>query len=75
MYNIYNGDYPTFYCSAGHYYNTQSEAGCAWTEGGAHFLALNMNSSSIYTYTDGTQWKGFDINAKESIAQNSIFYQ
>lgn len=56
MYNIYNNSFPSVNCSSGHYYNTRSEVGCAWTEGWAHFLALNMNGSPIYTYTDGTQW-------------------
>ncbi|WP_316569123.1 hypothetical protein [Neobacillus sp. YIM B06451] len=56
MYNLYGGDYPPRDCSSGHWNSGESEPGCAWTEGWAHFLSLYMNNSSVYTYTDGSTW-------------------
>ncbi|MCM3666110.1 hypothetical protein M3204_16955 [Mesobacillus subterraneus] len=56
MYNLYGGNYPPTDCSSGHWNDGESEPGCAWSEGWGHFLALYMNNSPVYTYTDGSTW-------------------
>lgn len=54
MYNLYGNWYPPTSCPSPHYVNQSSEAGCAWTEGWASFLALYVNNSPIYKWADGS---------------------
>lgn len=53
MWNVFGAYFPPTACGSPHYANVAYDAGCAWTEGWATFLALVTNNTPIYYWANG----------------------